>query len=62
MNSSRLYSSRLLSDRPAGSALVARQRLRQTLERERLLVREPNADQRLLVALLAADVPTRSEG
>lgn len=57
MNSSVSYLPRPANDRPSGSALIARQRLRQTLQRERLLVREYGADQALLLALLTAEAP-----
>ncbi|WP_298817278.1 hypothetical protein [Chloroflexus sp.] len=52
MSSSVLYQPRPAIDRPTGSAAIARQRLYQTLQRERVLLRERNADQLLLIALL----------
>lgn len=55
MNSALTLQPRLVIDRSSGSALIARQRLRQTLQRERLLVRDQVADQALLFALLMPD-------
>lgn len=63
MNSAVTHQLRLVIDRPTGSALIARQRLHQTLQRERLLLREHGADQTLLLALLTNDLPmTTREG
>lgn len=58
MNSAVTHQLRLVIDRPAGSARIARQRLHQTLQRERLLAREHGADQALLLTLLTNDLPT----
>ncbi|OAN47171.1 hypothetical protein A6A03_00035 [Chloroflexus islandicus] len=60
MNSALTLQPRLVLDRPSGSALIARQRLRQTLQRERLLVRDQAADQALLFALLMTELPAAS--
>ncbi|MFN3372257.1 MAG: hypothetical protein ACK44M_01675 [Chloroflexus sp.] len=60
MNSVLTLQPRLVIDRPAGSALIARHRLRQTLQRERLLVRDQVADQALLFALLMTELPATS--
>ncbi len=60
MNSALTLQARLVIDRPSGSALIARQRLRQTLQRERLLVRDQVADQALLFALLMTELPAAS--
>ncbi|MEF3274125.1 MAG: hypothetical protein K6356_06935 [Chloroflexus sp.] len=46
-----------VSDHPTGSAAIARRRLLQTLQRERALLRERNADQMLLTALLSGNLP-----
>ncbi|WP_322489766.1 hypothetical protein [Chloroflexus sp.] len=59
MNSALTLQPRLVLDRPSGSALIARQRLRQTLHRERLLVRDQAADQALLFALLMTELPAK---
>lgn len=60
MNSALTLQPRLVFDRPSGSALIARQRLRQTLQRERSLVRDQGADQALLFALLMTELPAAS--
>ncbi len=59
MNSALTLQPRPVIDRPSGSAFIARQRLRQTLQRERLLVRDQGADQALLLALLMTELPAK---
>ncbi|MGQ9482990.1 hypothetical protein [Chloroflexus sp.] len=46
--------------RPTASAAIARQRLRQTLQRDRLTIAEQRLDQQLLNRLLEAEVPHSS--
>lgn len=46
--------------RPTTSAAIARQRLHQTLQRDRLAIAERQPDQQLLSRLLEAEVPHSS--